>query len=32
MAEYVLSEKALEDLNNIWIFTAEKTYKVLETL
>ena len=23
MAEYVISEKALEDLNNIWIYTAE---------
>ena len=24
MAEFIISEKALEDLNNIWIFTAEK--------
>ena len=23
MAEYIISEKALEDLNNIWIYTAE---------
>lgn len=23
MAEYIKSEKALEDLNNIWIYTAE---------
>ena len=23
MAEYILSEKALEDINNIWIYTAE---------
>lgn len=23
MAEYIISEKALEDLNNIWICTAE---------
>jgi toxin ParE1/3/4 len=23
MAEYIVSEKALEDLNNIWIYTAE---------
>ena len=23
MAEYILSEKALEDLNSIWIYTAE---------
>ena len=23
MTEYVISEKALEDLNNIWIYTAE---------
>ena len=23
MAEYILSEKALDDLNNIWIYTAE---------
>ena len=23
MAEYTISEKALEDLNNIWIYTAE---------
>lgn len=23
MAEYSISEKALEDLNNIWIYTAE---------
>lgn len=23
MAEYKISEKALEDLNNIWIYTAE---------
>jgi toxin ParE1/3/4 len=23
MAEYILSERALEDLNNIWIYTAE---------
>ena len=23
MAEYIISEKALEDLNNIWIHTAE---------
>ena len=23
MAEYLISEKALEDLNNIWIYTAE---------
>ena len=23
MAEYSISEKALEDINNIWIFTAE---------
>ena len=25
MAEYVISEKALEDLNNIWIYTAENS-------
>ena len=24
MAEFIISEKALEDLNNSWIFTAEK--------
>jgi toxin ParE1/3/4 len=23
VAEYIISEKALEDLNNIWIYTAE---------
>ena len=23
MAEYIISEKALDDLNNIWIYTAE---------
>lgn len=23
MTEYIISEKALEDLNNIWIYTAE---------
>ena len=23
MAEYIISEKALKDLNNIWIYTAE---------
>ncbi|MBC7642553.1 MAG: type II toxin-antitoxin system RelE/ParE family toxin [Flavobacterium sp.] len=23
MAEYIISKKALEDLNNIWIYTAE---------
>jgi len=23
MAEYLISEKALEDINNIWIYTAE---------
>ena len=23
MAEYILSEKAFEDINNIWIYTAE---------
>tara|TARA_R110000868_G_scaffold174508_1_gene411245 strand:+ start:338 stop:637 length:300 start_codon:yes stop_codon:yes gene_type:complete len=23
MGEYILSEKALEDLNNIWVYTAE---------
>ena len=23
MAEYLISEKALEDLNNIWMYTAE---------
>jgi toxin ParE1/3/4 len=23
MADYIISEKALEDLNNIWIYTAE---------
>lgn len=23
MSEYVISEKALEDINNIWIYTAE---------
>ena len=23
MAEYIISEKALEDINNIWIYTAE---------
>ena len=23
MAEYIISEKALEDLNNIWLYTAE---------
>ena len=23
MAEYIINEKALEDLNNIWIYTAE---------
>jgi toxin ParE1/3/4 len=23
MTEYVISEKAIEDINNIWIFTAE---------
>ena len=23
MAEYIISEKALEDLNNIWTYTAE---------
>ena len=23
MAEYIISEKALEDLHNIWIYTAE---------
>lgn len=23
MAEYIISEKALEDLNNIWIYTAK---------
>ena len=23
MAEYIISEKAVEDLNNIWIYTAE---------
>ena len=23
MAEYIISEKALEDLNNIWIYTSE---------
>lgn len=23
MAEYIISEKALEDLNNIWVYTAE---------
>jgi toxin ParE1/3/4 len=23
MAEYIISEKALEDLNIIWIYTAE---------
>jgi toxin ParE1/3/4 len=23
MTEYIISEKALEDINNIWIFTAE---------
>ena len=23
MVEYIISEKALEDLNNIWIYTAE---------
>lgn len=24
MAEYIISEKALEDLNTIWMYTAEK--------
>ncbi|UQD56537.1 type II toxin-antitoxin system RelE/ParE family toxin [Flavobacterium sp. K5-23] len=23
MSEYIISEKALEDINNIWIYTAE---------
>jgi toxin ParE1/3/4 len=23
MAEYIISEKALEDLNNIWLYTVE---------
>jgi plasmid stabilization system protein ParE len=23
MAEYIISEKAIDDLNNIWIYTAE---------
>ncbi len=23
MAEYIISEKALDNLNNIWIYTAE---------
>jgi plasmid stabilization system protein ParE len=23
MAEYIISEKTLEDLNNIWVYTAE---------
>ena len=23
MAEYIISEKAFEDLNNIWLYTAE---------
>ncbi len=23
MAEYIVSEKALDDLNNIWMYTAE---------
>ena len=23
MPEYIISEKALEDINNIWIYTAE---------
>ena len=23
MSEYIISEKALEDLNNIWVYTAE---------
>ena len=23
MSEYVISEKAIEDINNIWIYTAE---------
>jgi len=23
MAEYLIREKALEDLNNIWVYTAE---------
>jgi toxin ParE1/3/4 len=23
MAEYIISDKALEDLNNIWLYTAE---------
>ena len=23
MAEYIINEKALEDLNNIWIYTTE---------
>lgn len=26
-AEYIISEKALEDLNNIWIYTAENWSK-----
>lgn len=29
MAEFIINEKALEDLNNIWIYTAE-TWSVVQ--